>query len=401
MTPQDTGIGDRVKSARKRSGLTQRELATASGLSKSLIGKLEQGEYGDMRLETARKIAAALHVETSAILAHHDSPETAPADTVESWEAVRRAAVGDHGPDIPDGEPTIASVRSALDTAVADVVGNRYADLRVILPPLLRDADDIVAAEVNGAATAARSVRSEVRQLAGFMLGQVRLFDAAETTMRLAADDASEPLTAMAAADWRSWILIRQGRLEDALALASRWAEESEPRIARATPEQFAAWGRLQLRITAAAIRGNRPDEAREALRLARIAASGAGHDFIPAFNRWQVFGPATVSMFAAQNALIEENADPALKVGARLEGRLFPLPETWNRFRLDVAQAHVLKRQYGEAVGVLADVRRAAPEWLAQQRYALDIMARVVHRRRTLTDEMRELADVVGLPLS
>jgi len=48
----------------------------------------------------------------------------------------------------------------------------------------------------------------------------------------------------------------------------------------------------------------------------------------------------------------------------------------------------------------VLADIRRTAPEWFAQQRYAHDIVAGIVQRRRTLTPEMRELADAVRLPL-
>jgi transcriptional regulator with XRE-family HTH domain len=396
----NTGIGGRVRGVRKRRGLTQRELAIAAGLSMSLVQKIEQGEYGDMRLETARKLAAALRVPTVAIMPHHDSPETTPGDTEETWEPVRHALAG-HGEDTPgDDGPTLVSVREALDTAVGDVLDNRYADLRVVLPPLLRDADDLVGASVNGARSDARYVRSQSRQLAAYMLGQTRQFDAAEDAIRLAADDADDALTAMAAADWQSWILIRQGRLGDALALATRWADEAEPRVSRASADELAAWGRFQLRVTAAAMRDNRPDEAREALRMARVAAAGIGRDYIPEFNRWQVFGPATVSMFQAQNALIDEHPDTVLRIGERLEGQRFPLPETWNRHRLDIAQAHVMARQYQEAVRVLAEIRRTAPEWLAQQRYARDILGLIIDRRRTLTPEMRELADLVGLPL-
>jgi hypothetical protein len=186
------------------------------------------------------------------------------------------------------------------------------------------------------------------------MLGQTRQFSAAEGAIQLAADDADDALTAMAAADWESWILIRQGRLGDALALAARWADEAEPRVSRASAGELAAWGRFQLRVTAAAIRDNRPDEAREALRIARIAAAGTSRDFIPSYNRWQVFGPATVAMFQAQNALLDEHPEAALRIGKRLEGQRFPLPETWNRHRLDVAQAHVLVREYAVRLPLL-----------------------------------------------
>jgi hypothetical protein len=39
-----------------------------------------------------------------------------------------------------------------------------------------------------------------------------------------------------------------------------------------------------------------------------------------------------------------------------------------------------------------------AAPEWLTQQRYARDILGSIAAGRRTLTTEMRELADAIRL---
>jgi hypothetical protein len=50
--------------------------------------------------------------------------------------------------------------------------------------------------------------------------------------------------------------------------------------------------------------------------------------------------------------------------------------------------------------VAVLQDIRSAAPEWLVQQRYASDILQKIIQRRRSLTPEMRELADFLHLSL-
>jgi transcriptional regulator with XRE-family HTH domain len=211
---------DRVRNVRKRRGLTQRELATASGLSLSFVKKLEQGEYADLRLETAHKLAVALRVPTAAIMPRHQAPDDARPDIAQAWEPVLRALSGAHPQSALDQEPTVASVREALDEAVTDVVDNHYAEVRVMLPPLLRDADDLVAASASGATADARHLRSEGRQLAAYMLGQTRQFSAAGNAIELAAADADDPLTAMAAADWKSWILIRQGRLDDALTVA-------------------------------------------------------------------------------------------------------------------------------------------------------------------------------------
>jgi len=66
-------IGNKVREARKRRGLTQRELSRLSGVSVSLITKLEQGEYGGIRLETCWAIEAELMpkpvARTTAIMA--------------------------------------------------------------------------------------------------------------------------------------------------------------------------------------------------------------------------------------------------------------------------------------------------------------------------------------------
>lgn len=47
----------------------------------------------------------------------------------------------------------------------------------------------------------------------------------------------------------------------------------------------------------------------------------------------------------------------------------------------------------------ILSRIRVSAPQWLPHQRYARDIVGRIVEKRRTLTPEMRLIADAVGLP--
>jgi hypothetical protein len=170
--------------------------------------------------------------------------------------------------------------------------------------------------------------------------------------------------------------------------------------VSKAAPEELIAWGRFLILVSTAAVRDNRPGEAGDALKLAKMAAFGVNKEIVPAFNPWQVFGPLTVAMVQAENAIIQNRPDVTLRVGAQIAGRDFPVPRNWNRHRLDVARAHVSLREYGEAVGVLQEVRHAAPEWLVQQRYARDILSIVIARRRTLTAEMRDLADFLRLPM-
>ena len=391
--------GDRIRDIRKRRGLTQRALAESSGVSLSLIKKLEQGDYGDVRLETLHKLAVTLRVPTTALATQPDAEEP-ERDDVKQWAPVRRALEGSSPGNEPAEEPTLDGLTAAFAYTVPLLVANQYGQVREILPALLRDADTLVAASVNGTESAARRLRSQIRQVTALLMSHTWQFDVADHAIQMAIDDASDPLTQMSAIDEKCWGLIRAGRLAETRDLAIRWSDDAEPRMSRATKEELSAWGRFLLRASTAAVRDNRPGEARDALKLARVAAVAAGSDFILPYNPWQVFGPMTVSIIQAENAMIQDRPDLTLTIAAQLEGRTFPVSRHYHRHRLDVAHAHVSMNQYGEAVGVLQEVRRAAPEWLAQQRYARDILRKIIEHRRTLTTEMRDLADFVHLAL-
>lgn len=119
------------------------------------------------------------------------------------------------------------------------------------------------------------------------------------------------------------------------------------------------------------------------------------GGDFLRAF------GPVTVTLKRAENAMVMDRPDIVLKLATRSpSGGMRPTSNNRNRHLLDVANAYTMTRQYGSAVETLAHIREAAPQWLPNQRYARDILGRIVARRRTLTDSVRSLADTVGLPV-
>ncbi len=141
--PDDTTIGQRLQSVRKRRGLTQAELAERSGVSVSLIRQIEQGQRDDTRLETARKLAVALRVATTILIAGLDAAGPDSGD-IDQWEPVRRALEGRPGPQ-PAEPPTLAGVAAAFHDATALLLDSRYAALRALLPGLLRDADALVA----------------------------------------------------------------------------------------------------------------------------------------------------------------------------------------------------------------------------------------------------------------
>lgn len=380
-------LGERLQSIRKRRGLSQKELADASGVSLSLIRKIEQGERGDARLETLRKLAIGLRVRTSALQATGDS-ESADPGTREIWEPTRRALVGQvDAPETPadptEVEATLRSLRPLLGR-------NEYREVAGILPDLIRDADSLV----DG-----RALRSRILNLAGWMLTQTRQFEDAEHTLARAIDTADDRNDAAAAVDTLLWTLLRQGRLDEARTLAIRWADDIEPRISRATPRELSIWGRMYMRVANAAVRDNQPGEAADALGFAHAAAHLVGREVYADRSTNKTFGPISVAHICAEQAAISEKPDKVLALAASTPTvELEPTAANRLRHRLDVANAYSQLGQHADAINVMQQVRRIAPEWLPQQRYGRDILGTIITRRRTLTDEMRDLADFVKL---
>ncbi|TDB83645.1 XRE family transcriptional regulator [Actinomadura sp. KC216] len=378
-------LGERLQSVRKRRGFTQRTLADASGVSLSLIRKLEQGERDDTRLETLRKLARALEVSTSDLIVRPE-PDDAPSD---EWAPVKEALLKRNGQ--PDEPPTLGGVTGAVAAAEPLFTENRYTELGAVLPTLLRDAHAL--------GRQGRQVRSRALHLAGLLLISTRQFDAAEIALRKALDDAPGRLEEAAIINSRCWLLMRRGDLAGTLNLAADWADDIEPRISRATPEELATWGGLLLRVSTAASRNNESGESEDALRYAQAAAVTLTKEWAPPSDPLRTFGPITVATRRAENYMIEERPDRVIALSAKIPKTGFRArASSRNRHRLDVAKANVQLKQYTDAFEILQEVRAISPEWIVNQRMARDILGKIVGKRRTLSPEMRDLADFIRL---
>ncbi|MFJ2212751.1 helix-turn-helix domain-containing protein [Streptomyces sp. NPDC101062] len=383
--------GRSLKDVRKRRGLTQRELSAASGVSVSIIRKLEQGERDSARLETLRKLAAALRVPTMRLSAgpNEDGPA---AGTEERWKAVRCAL--ERPPltlELDDDMPTVVGVRRALKDAQPLFQKDKFAELAVVLPPLLRDAEAL--------GPDGRAVRVRLLQLAGWLMVQTRQFDAAELALGRALDDAADRMEGAATVNTQCWLLLRQGKLDSALDLAVRWADETEPRLSRATPSELSTWGWMLLRVSAAAVRNEQPGQAADSLRFAKSAATALGREYAPENDFLRTFGPTTVKLKAAENASVVDRPDVVLRLANTIPATgLRPTSNNRNRHFLDVADAYAKTGQHGEGFDQLTKIQESSPEWLPNQAYARTVLMRIVQGRRTLTPEMRHMAAAIHL---
>ena len=389
MTEQPGQIGDRIRNARKRCGLSQRELAELSGLSLSLIRKLEQGERPDTRVETLRKLAVAMGVPTTTLLGPALVGQP-PADGG-LWAPARQAITHPQRRDTP--EPvTERGLTDALLAAVKLYHDNQYNQLARVLPGLLTDGED-----------APPLLRSRILQLAGSIMVQTRQLDPARIALDRSVTDAETTgsvLDAASAVITMCWLLLLDQQFGQVRALAAQWADRVEPRLSAATVREMSVWGWLLLRGSAAAIRDNRPGEAADMMRLAEAAAVATGRERGGYQMYWTTFGPATVAMKRVENAVVDGRPDIALRLARHVPPDLRPTSDNRNRHLLDVSAAHLELRHYDDAFGILHALKGDAGPWLAEQRMARDLLAQIIHRRRTLTPEMRQLAASIRLDL-
>ncbi|MGW6120210.1 helix-turn-helix domain-containing protein [Nocardia sp. NPDC055165] len=378
-------LGELLRSVRVRRGLTQRELADAAGVSVSLVRKLEQAERNTARMDTLRRFAVALDCPLSALLGSDPPPpdDTAPA---ELW-APTRDALAALQPSAPEPAPGMDAVLAHATRLYHD---NEYEQLSRILPRLIADS-----------ATATPVLRSRVLQLTGSAMVQTRNLEPARTALHQSLADAESTgnvLDAASAVITLCWLLIVERKFDTVRTLATAWADRTEPRFSTATTRELSTWGWLLLRGSAAAVRDNRADEADDMMRLARAGAVAVRPESGPYHQYWTTFDVATVDMKRVENALVDDRPDLALRLAREIPPDQRPTSDNRNRHLLDVSAANLELRQYDAAFDVLVKLSQEARPWLAEQRMARDILGRIVRKRRTLTAEMRDLADFMKL---
>lgn len=86
LEPQNPAIGKAIKSLREEAGLTQEELALASGLSTGEISRQEHG-WRNSRWETMKRLANGLGVSCADMVARAEQFEREEEDEWEEGES--------------------------------------------------------------------------------------------------------------------------------------------------------------------------------------------------------------------------------------------------------------------------------------------------------------------------
>lgn len=403
-------IGDNLARIRRRRGLTQEALAERADISVSVIRKLERGDRDSASLPSLRKLAAALDVTTVDLFQptpRFDGP--VDRDDRDDLYTIRRvlqparSVAGTAVVSLADDEdpPTVEAVRQSVREVNGMFRDSDYAGAIAALPTVIgharRAAEDLAGPD----AETVWQQLAQAYQTAAMVLIQLRHDDLAYHAMGLALDagqHADSDIIRAGVVCTENWLLTRQARFDDAEQAALASAEAVEPSFTKSPLSHIGTWGWLNLGAAAAAARNNRPDVAADALRRARAAAYVAAPYRSPDVAHWTQIAPPVVAMREVELAMVAGDVDTAVRAARDVPDDATPRV-TYQRFRLDMAAAHIEQRQPDEALAILIRLHATVPGWLRYQRYARTLTETVLRRRaRAVPAELRELADFLDV---
>ncbi|OKJ97022.1 XRE family transcriptional regulator [Streptomyces sp. CB03234] len=398
-----TTIGDRLRGLREFRGLTQEELADRAGVSVSIVQKLEQNRRQSAHLSTLRALAFALDVELERLLGQPTVTQHQPDD---GGLIALRDAIQDIGAlpgvlmdGIDDDPPPPAEWMESARAATELYWQGEYSALSGHLPLLLREGR-AVAREARGA-----DVEKVWRQMAlAYQLAASLATQAGHTSWAfvavekqlLAAQRASDPLLEGMGVSTLSWVLLRQGRWEEAQRVAERKADALEPGFRKGTKDQFAVYGNLLLAAATPAARRGQHTEAAAMLKAAEAAAVQSG----PLRRYGTAFSVPDVRTQRVNIALAGDDPRPdlALRAARKVDVRAINRPVHRAAHRLDVAQAQYQTGNHADALETMLEVEGEQPEWIRYQVLAAATVRDMLESERRRNAELRGLAARLGV---
>lgn len=400
---RDISIGDRIRSLRDFRDVTQEQLAHRAGCSVDTIRKLEQNVRSTASLATLRALARALDVELERLLGQPTVTSTAPDDggLLDLRDAIQDigSLPGLGGADLADDAPDADAWMSSVGDATSLYWRGGYSALSGVLPLLLRDGRAVARDATGPGAERVWARLALAYQLAASLATQSGhpdwAFQAVERQLA-AAERASDPLMSGMGVSTLSWVLLRQGRWEQAQQVAERRADELEPSFRKTTPRALAVYGNLLIAAATPAARQDRHDDAAEMLRVAEAAAVRSG----PTRAYGSAFSVVDVQTQAVNISLAGTVPRPgeALSLAGRVDLGAISRPVHAASHRVDVAQAQYQAGDSDGSLATLLDVERDQPEWIRYQTGAAATVRDMLEAERRRNTPLRGLASRLGV---
>ena len=387
-------LGRRIAQERRRHGLSQPELAAMVGRPVAWVSQLERGMQPIDSPRMLKTLAGALDLPLTELTPDGTCGQPVLASSAPAVAGELRVVLaGAHSLRAMLEErpaPPAAWLRAQTDRACTLAAAGHFAELADVLASLLPGLETAV--------RATRSGRGDLHELIAvvYQACAAALARLGETEAAWVAAD-----RAMAAAEQAgNLVLVAAGahRLASVFLGAQRYALAEE--TARTTihaldglaalgdPDAVALCGGLTLLRAAVAARAGRLSAAYGQLARARQLSARLGGQRAGGFPE---FGPECVALYEIAVSVDLGDAGHALRVAAATD--LTGLsPGRRARALIDVARAHALRGQTGEAVGALAAAEALGPCYVVGSSRARQVIADLLGRAQP---PPRELADL------
>lgn len=366
---QHLTIGERVAWYRRRRGMSQEVLAGLVGRTVDWLSKAENNRIELDRLSVIRALADALDVSLGDLLAEPTLLEWSK-DSGHRTVPALRAALMDYrllipqlGSISPDSEaPDLTQLRADVAEVWDAYQGSRYGFATRQLPFLLTDALSAARSYEGSQQEEAKALLAMVYQGAAMVLGKLGESElawmAADRGLVAAQESGNEVVKASL---FRSvaHCLLSTGRFETAMQLVNDAAGLLQEGLGAASPEYLSVYGTLFLTGSMAAARAEDRATTQAFLHEADESARRLGHN---ANHMWTAFGPTNVAIHRVATAGEFGDMQIAANLGQQLDTSGLPL-ERRVRHNLEVARALSAWNRTDEALGMLLEAERMAPE--------------------------------------
>ncbi|WP_405663339.1 helix-turn-helix domain-containing protein [Streptomyces sp. RK9] len=367
MTQQLT-IGERVAWYRHRRGISQDVLAGLVVRTPDWLGKVENNRIQLDRLSVIRALAHALDVSVGDLIGEPTLLEWSNESGRHTVPALREALM-DYRQLTPllsaptDGEPpTLTNLRSDVSEVWGAYQDSRFGFATRQLPLILSDAllaARTYAGEEREEANALLALTYQGAAMVLGKLGENELAWMAADRGLAAAQQSGNNVIVGSLFRSVTHCLLSTGRYETAVQLVSDAAGFLETGLEAASPSYLSVYGTLFLTGAMAAARAEDRATAQTYLREAETAATRLGTD---ANHMWTAFGPTNVAIHKVATAGELGDFQIASELGPQVDTSGLPT-ERRVRHDLEVARALTARNRTDEALAVVLEAERMAPE--------------------------------------
>ncbi|KWX03348.1 hypothetical protein TH66_10300 [Carbonactinospora thermoautotrophica] len=383
---EDLTIGERVRLARQRRGLSRRAVAELAGRTEEWLRQIETGERPVQRIDTLQLLARVLKVRDISELTGSLFVMTKDGSRPQHGRlaAVRRA-LRPHLSDTTTPSPDLAALRRSIqhaDTAWL-VSRQQITALGLVLPELLSAA---IAAQQSATGQQRREALRllvEVYRLTDNYLrhaGDRQLAAQVCDRMLLAAQEADDPELISLSAYKVAAAAQNNDEPEEALTLAMDAVKLFRPWLTSGDHEALALWGSLHLCASTSAARLRRGAEADRLWSIADEAAKALGPNY---HHPATIFGQLNCGIHAVDIALETGRSSDAVERSANLNVSAVPSASRRARHFIDLARAFYHRRDRAAAVGALLTAERQSTEVVTFNQGARRLMYDLLRAKR------------------